>query len=134
MININNFYILSLWNLFETEIVTNWAVLPFKNLISIKKFWVNGDVFLNFSTFCWYLDFLSIVSLVATWSHKTNFVRFVATLLLGDQWPIYDRRQAPCCSCFNQGKYTKECLPASFARWPRNCLDECQWRGISPRP
>ena len=61
MNNINNFYILSLWNLFETEIVANGAVLPFKNLLSINKFWEIGEVFLNFSTFCWYSDFLCIV-------------------------------------------------------------------------
>ena len=57
------FYILSLWNLFETEIVANGAVLPFKNLLSINKFCENGEVFLKFSSFCWYSDFLSIVPL-----------------------------------------------------------------------
>ena len=66
MNNINNFYILSLWNLFETEIVANGAVLPFKNLLSINKFWENGKVFLNFSNFCWSLDFLCTVSLIQT--------------------------------------------------------------------
>ena len=66
MKSINNFYILSLWNLFETEIVANGAILPFKNLLSINKFWENGEVFLNFSTFCWSSDFLCIVSLLST--------------------------------------------------------------------
>ena len=66
MKNINNFYILSLWNFFETEIVANGAVLPFKNLLLINKFWENGKVFLNFSTFCWSLDFLCTVSLILT--------------------------------------------------------------------
>ena len=28
------------------------------------KFLFEGEVFLNFSTFCWYFDFLSIVSLI----------------------------------------------------------------------
>ena len=50
MNNINNFYIL---------------VPPFKNLHSINRFWEKGEVFFNFSTFCWYLDFLSIVSLIS---------------------------------------------------------------------
>ena len=54
----------SLWNLFETEIAANRAILPFKNLLSINKFSENSEVFLNFSTFCWYSDFLSIVSLI----------------------------------------------------------------------
>ena len=63
MNNFNNFYILSLWSLFETEIVANGSALPFKNLLSINKFWENEEVFLNFSTFCSYSDFLSIVSL-----------------------------------------------------------------------
>ena len=53
-------YMLSLWNLFETEIVANGAIPA-----SINKIWENGEVFLNFSTFCWNLDFLSIVSLVS---------------------------------------------------------------------
>ena len=64
MNSINNFYILSLWNLFETEIVANGAALPFQNLLSINKLRENGEVFLNFSTFCWSLDFLSTVSLI----------------------------------------------------------------------
>ena len=44
--------------------MANGIVLPFKNLHSISKFWKNKKVFLNFNL-CWYLDFLSIVSLVS---------------------------------------------------------------------
>ena len=42
--------------------------LNHKKLFSINKFWENGEVFLNYKTFCWYSDFLSIVSLIkGTW-------------------------------------------------------------------
>ena len=39
------------------------TVLSFNNMPSINQFWENGEVFLNFSTFCCYLDFLDIFSL-----------------------------------------------------------------------
>ena len=36
----------------------NGTVIWFRNMLSINKFWKNGEVFLNLSTFCWYSDFL----------------------------------------------------------------------------
>ena len=66
MNNFKKIYSLLLWNLFETEIVANEAVIPIRNLLSINKFLENGEVFINFSTSCWYSDFLNIVSLTLT--------------------------------------------------------------------
>ena len=65
IIFISIFNVESFWN---WNIVPNGAALPFKNLLSINKFWENGEVFLNFSTFCWCSDFLSIVSLILSCS------------------------------------------------------------------
>ena len=94
MNNINNFYILSLWNLFETEIVANGALLPFQNLLSINKFWENGEVFLNFSTFCWYSDFLSIVSLRHIESfYFWNTLKYLITPAFLSQSEVYYKLQ-----------------------------------------
>ena len=49
---------------FHCEIFLKLKYWPMWLYFHSKKFWVNGEVFLNFSTFCLYSDFLSIVSLV----------------------------------------------------------------------
>ena len=67
---------------FETEIVANGSVLPFKNLLSLNKFWENGKVFLNFSTFCLYLTVgvCTFLRLSCLWCPLLLFVE------AGDRW------------------------------------------------
>ena len=66
MNSINNFYILSLLYLFGIWNCGQLGCTCIQKLFSINKFWENVEVFLNFSTFCWYSDFLSTVSLIIT--------------------------------------------------------------------